>query len=614
MLHLDPSGFDLIFDIMQFLFNLQSIGVNRIDFAGEQIVFGLVGDERLNLLDSVIVLIQFQICLLEKEEIHGFVHGVDYRKGCPDWQERKQPGLRGTPFLSILSTMGRRTFPWVLFLIFLSLLIAPYLFADAQSNEQVQFNGFLQNPQDGYSYLAKIEQGMTGSWTFRLPFTSQMSEGKPLFLYYLFLGHQARIYGIGSIQVFHLSRMVNAIILFLTLWLTLPSLVAARRLTSTWMMTIVCLGGGLGWILLPTGIVPGDFWVAEAFPFLASFTNPHFPLAIACLLGMIWAWKEKSLPIRYGMMGLGAFLLAIIQPFGNVVLGLVLGMDWIWGLLKRKSTWKRDGIALVIFILTGLPYMIYSVWVVAGDSAFSNWNQQNITPGLTPLNWVFTFSPALILALIHLYQSRKQQLNQSRVFVIWMITAIVLSLLPVQWQRRFLIALVIPLSYLGFQLVDIWLEAKPKLGNLLRMAWVGLVLPSNLILIAIGILGVMRLEPLLFLYRDEIAGFAWLQENAGTADTILTGPDTGLYIPAFTNLGVVYGHPFETPDAAQRKAEVLGCLQAGDITSCEQVIAGQGVDFILVGPREKSAGWNAPSFDYPIAYQIGEVVIYEVVQ
>ena len=478
----------------------------------------------------------------------------------------------------------------------------------------VQSTGFLQNPQDGYSYLAKIEQGMSGSWTFRLPFTSQMHEGKPLFLYYLFLGHITRIFGISSIQIFHLSRVVNASILFLCLWLTLPSFVPAKRITSAWMMTILCLGGGLGWILLPTGIIPGDFWVAEAFPFLASFTNPHFPLSIACLLGMVWAWNEKSLPIRYWLIGFGAILLAIIQPFANVVLGLVLGMDWVLGILNRESNWKRDGLTLVIFGLTGLPYMIYSMWIVAGDPDFLNWNQQNLTPGLTPLNWIITFSPALILAAIYLYQGRKQQTNQSRIFLIWMIVVIILSLLPVQWQRRFLIGLVIPLSYLGFHLVDLWLESKPKIGNLIRIAWIGLILPSNLILITIGVLGALRKDPLLFLYRDEIAGFVWLAEHAGSNGTVLTGPDTGLYIPAFTNLGVVYGHPFETPEAALRKAEVLGCLLAGDGDTCEKVITEQGVDFILVGTREVSPGWNPPRFDYPMAYQVGEVKIYEVVQ
>ena len=47
------------------------------------------------------------------------------------------------------------------------------------------------------------------------------------------------------------------------------------------------LGLGLGWLALPFGGVPSDFWVAEAYPFLSSYANPHFPLSLALLLWLM---------------------------------------------------------------------------------------------------------------------------------------------------------------------------------------------------------------------------------------------------------------------------------------------------------------------------------------
>ena len=57
------------------------------------------------------------------------------------------------------------------------------------------FGGFLLNPLDGNSYLAKMQQGASGSWRFTLPFTPEPGEGAYLFLFYLALGHLCRLTG-----------------------------------------------------------------------------------------------------------------------------------------------------------------------------------------------------------------------------------------------------------------------------------------------------------------------------------------------------------------------------------------------------------------------------------
>ncbi len=507
--------------------------------------------------------------------------------------------------------MGRSKFPWILFALFLLLLIGPYLFAGLQSDAQVVFNGFLQNPQDEYSYLAKIEQGKSGSWLFRLPFTSPDVGRKPLFLYYLFLGHIAKILALSPILIFHVSRIVNSVCLFLTFWLTLPTLAATKKLQISWMMTILCFGGGLGWLILPAGKIPGDFWIAESFPFLASFTNPHFPLSIALMVWMVWAWKQTSSIIRYSILAVGALLLAIIQPFANIILGLVFSVDWIWMLVKNWIN-RSETIALVVFALMALPYMVYSLLIINSDPNFANWNKQNTTPGLTLIDWIFSFSPALILALLYIYGCWKRRSTPPRILFIWAIVTIVLSFIPTQLQRRYLLAASVPLAVLAFQQIDLWMESRPKLGNLARLGWFVFIVPTNLILIAMGILAVTQKNPLLFLYHDELFGFTWLSDHANRSSTVLTGPDTGLYIPAYTSLGVVYGHPFETPNASVRKKEILDCLREGNLHTCERVIVEQGVDYILVGPREQATGWNSPEFMYPVVFESGPLKIYEV--
>ena len=50
---------------------------------------------------------------------------------------------------------------------------------------------------------------------------------------------------------------------------------------------IVILGSGLGWIAAFFQQSTSDLWVAEAYPFLSAYTNPHFPLAIALMLFLL---------------------------------------------------------------------------------------------------------------------------------------------------------------------------------------------------------------------------------------------------------------------------------------------------------------------------------------
>ena len=73
------------------------------------------------------------------------------------------------------------------------------------------FLDFLYNPQDGNSYLAKMYQGWEGNWRFVLPYTAEAGEGAYLFLFYILLGHIARVCGLSPILIFHLVRVLCSI-------------------------------------------------------------------------------------------------------------------------------------------------------------------------------------------------------------------------------------------------------------------------------------------------------------------------------------------------------------------------------------------------------------------
>ena len=108
-------------------------------------------------------------------------------------------------------------------------------------------------------------------------------------------------------------------------------------MTRPWRGGVSCgprLGQDMGWLVsLASGYISGDFWIAEAYPFLSMYANPHFPLGLALLLWiclLVFKKKRAHLPLLLVL----SLILAIIQPINIVVLALPLVGD----LLVRLKT------------------------------------------------------------------------------------------------------------------------------------------------------------------------------------------------------------------------------------------------------------------------------------
>ena len=109
-------------------------------------------------------------------------------------------------------------FAIVISLIVLCLVSLPFILAGRASGTDYVFSGFLFNPFDGNTYIAKMQQGWQGNWRFTLPYTADSGGGAYLFVFYLGLGHLARIFNLSNIVVFHLARLLGAILLLWTMW------------------------------------------------------------------------------------------------------------------------------------------------------------------------------------------------------------------------------------------------------------------------------------------------------------------------------------------------------------------------------------------------------------
>jgi len=521
--------------------------------------------------------------------------------------------------------VDRREWRWV-GLVALVVVVAsslPYLVAWAATPEGAHFTGLLVNPLDGHTYIAKMRQGLDGSWRFRLAFTPEPQKGAYVLLLYLALGHLARWTGLPLMAVYHGGRVLAGIVLLLVADRFIAMLVEDRR-ERRLALLLVGISAGLGWLVAPTGHLSPDLWVPEAFVFYAILDNLHFPLAIVLMLvvfiqlarpGREPGWRQ-ALVAAVASVGLG-----VVQPFAVVpayaTLALWLALRW---LKTRRVPWRACGWTALAG-LAALVYPLVAVLAVRADPVLAGWNAQNQTPSPPVWDWLLGFGLLAGLAVPGIVAAVRQRSDGGLLLLAWVVAAGVGMYTPLALQRRLALGLQVPVALLAamgwWQIVQPRL--RPRLRGLLASAVVGFSALTNLFLIAMLVLAALGGEPRFYLSAGEWQALAWLREEVAHDQVVLCAPQTGMFIPAWAGQRVVYGHPFETVDAERRKAQVEA-YWAGEMGPAEQesFLRENRVGYVWVGPREMAecglriAECGLEIGDWRLVFEAGDVRVYRV--
>jgi len=497
----------------------------------------------------------------------------------------------------------------ILTLAVLAIISLPYLLGFQAGSQLSRFGGFLINPVDGHSYLAKMQQGVRGDWRFRLPYTAEPGEGAYVFLFYLGLGHLSRVMNLPVISVFHLARLVSAVWLIWVIHQMVRSLFKDPK--AIWFGLILSLfGSGLGWLAALSGGFTSDFWVAEAYPFLAMYTNPHFTVGLGLMLYALLPDRRENLRSNL----IAGLLLGLIQPFSVVIISLVKLSDAGIKVFRERSSfkeileadwfWPRIG-----FCLAGGMVLIYQYWAILSDPVLSLWHQQNITPNPGVLDLLISLSPALILGGIGVRKAWKE--DEGRMLVLWAGISLILVFIPWRLQRRFLTGIYFPLAGLSvFGVLALVQRTSIKFRHWV-IATLFFAIPTNLIVLASGLQAIASRNPSIFLDRDLLQGLAWINSNSGQKDLVLADPEHGLTIPSLTGRRVVYGHPFETVQAEDEAAfleEVFYGQHKADFY--QRALKTRSFDYVMLDSSQAQDfnRWLVDNRD--LVFQSNEIMIY----
>jgi hypothetical protein len=482
--------------------------------------------------------------------------------------------------------MKNKKLKWAVLLIFLLSITLPYLFANFFHPEGLVFGGYLQNPLDGNSYLAKMREGYDGEWLFFLPFTSEKGDATFLFTFYLFLGHVARIFGLPLLVIFHFARIICSIVMFYFVEKFLELYLPDDESLFNGIFIISLFGSGMGSIAyFVTGVMTADFWVAEAFPFLSAYSNPHFPLGISLLLFILIRFYEGWKREGYFWLCVCSILLVIILPFGYVIGLMVVGVKEFMGFIHSKN-FKSLSPALYC-LLVGLPILIYQQWAATHDPLLMVWNEQNIT--ISPPLWdiFISISPLILFSVAGIVST----INNKGIYeipIIWAIVSFIFLIFPISLQRRFLLGIFIPLAVLAGRGL-FYTIFEQRFRKLCITVVLILSLTTNLVILVAGLTAGVNGNPKVFFTNDERQALNWLDENAGWDDVVLASPELSMFIPGWAGVRVVYGHPFETVDAEKKEVSVIDFFKSSaQPTAIQAFIRSHRVNFILYGPREKA--------------------------
>ena len=497
----------------------------------------------------------------------------------------------------------------VILLIIISL---PYIVAAKSTGNTSQFGGFLLNPIDGNSYLAKMNEGYSGEWLFTLPFTPGHENGAFLFEFYLFLGHAARWMSIPILTMFHLARIVSTAIFFVALAYFLRNTIKLSDKKLFQAVMFACFGSGAGWLFFAFGVKTSDFWVAEAYPFLSAYSNPHFILGMAILLMLLTkleAITRRDLVIVWAL----GLLLAIIMPFAVILAGVIIFGYEVWRWLENRKIHLRP---IAVLLMGGGICGIFQYWQTLRDPLLANWNTQNITP--TPPVWdlFIALSPALLLlAFIGIRNICKTRpISQgNKILLIWLFCTAILLIVPFSLQRRFMFGIYIPIAILAVEGICVISKDVEKKANFLFFVIFIFSLVTNILIIISGLSLVKSGHPLMVLDNNEMDTFLWIDNNTNENDIILSSPTLGNFLPAYTGRQVLYGHVFETVNADLMETGINNFYtNTFDLQEQEEFLIDNQVDWIIQGPRETMIGVPEILKYLEKVYQNESVTVYEV--
>ncbi len=539
---------------------------------------------------------------------------------------------------------------WGYALLFAIFTTLPYLLGAANTPAGSVYSGALLIPGgfqvDYNSHMAKMWQGARGDWDYQLLFTHEDHPGLPgVQIFYVALGVFANLTGLSFPATYQLARFLLTVAIVLLLWAFARHFFVRPR--DHW--TVVLFGTivmGVGWLMflllphLTQQVAPIEFWLSDAYHFTGALYMPHFSAAIClqmlALLALLhWLQRPAIMPMLIITVALA--LDAFIQPY------VVLLMFPLFGsvLLMRWFFQRRIILTDFWLLIPGVLHGGIAVWqyaMISGHPVWKNFSDQNITLSPEPIYYVFGYLPLLLpiaIGIVDYFRTHRGRLFRAStpnadtlqikwlILILWMVFVLILLYAPTATQRRYLLGVQTPLAVLAAVGWAMWLKNMPLARwRFFTLIYVAMgAIPSLLLLVSNSTAMMNTQHNPVFYTPDEVAGYAWLRENAASEDIILTtmqrdGTGSGGRLVAMTGQRVFIGHWIETIYFADKIAQLEQFFAAPTADTWRQdFLKSIGIDYVWHDDYARRMGaWSPANQTYlEMVFERDSIQIYRIV-
>lgn len=487
-------------------------------------------------------------------------------------------------------------------------------------SDKVSFRGQYFDNQDYAVDIAMMRAGMQGDWAYQMRFTTEEHKAVSIRLFYLALGHISKGLALDPETAYGLFRWIFGYLALLSIF-GLCRHYFKKQLLRWSAFLIITFGSGLGWMQLLAGwqfgaITPIDFWLIDAYVFFSLSLFPHFSCTIALMaLGLLGFLKFlETRQWRYFLLVCAAGVLTqMVNPIAFVVVDAAIFFAALSAWINERARWKTLILSVGAIALVQIPLLVYNFIILSRDPVWSQYTAQNITLSPSPLHYLMGFGlfwPMLVIGAVAAIIERKPE------FIAlggWLLSAFILAYLPTLIQRRFLLAVTLPMGILAIYGLDKlinWLGARAQLRKpAVVMVTVLLVSISSIYLIY-GNMQVLKTLPDSTFYPASLEpAFKWLSENAAQADFVLGAENTSQLTAQKTGLRVYAGHEMETIHYTDKLNEVAAWYQAN---MPSEALSASGVKWVFYGPYEKRLAPDfAPADNLVEVFTNSEVTLYQ---
>ncbi len=504
----------------------------------------------------------------------------------------------------------------------LLLTTVPYFYAYWTTPPDKHFMGIMLDVPDHGQYFSWMRE-LTYAHLSPNKLTPEPNRAVFFNLLWWGMGRLGHLLGFDYAAMFQVLRLTGAVLFLLLAYRVcawfLPDLLMRRTA-----FLVITFTSGFGWVLiilkylwrLDEAPLPLLIYVAEGNTFLGILGYPHFIGAALYIYVFDLVLRGQVLQkFRYAVAaGLVALFLGWQHAYDLVLVYGILGTyAGFLTLRDRRLPFYLIKSLVIIGFISWWP-ALYSVTLTSLDPLWEEVLAQFANAGVyTPNPWQLPIllGPAFLLAIFTILREnpfRLRALDDNALFLkAWFLANFALIYIPTDYQIHMLNGWQVPIAILATQglfrygapfarrILGARLLHPRSVQNALAVVLILVILPTNIYLWVWRFVDLARHDYPYYLYDDEIAALAWLEDNAQSQDVVLSSLTVGQYVPALTGAHAFLAHWAQTLDFYGKSAMVEEFF-AEDTEDAHrrEILEKYSVDYVIYGPAEQALGLWEP--------------------